>query len=72
MLTDALAGVLGDAEKRGRATVKCAAKEGEITIKADPYMDALNEVKAYYRMCVKGLKMLHEEYPKHVEIKEVD
>ena len=72
MLTDALAGVLTDAERRGRVTAQCTATNGEIMIKADPYMDALNEIKAYFRMCVKGLRMLHEAFPKHVEIKEVD
>lgn len=72
MLTDALAGVLEDAEARGRAEAKCTAKDGEIRIQANPSMGALNEIKAYFRMCVKGLKMLQGEYPKNVEIKEVN
>ena len=72
MLTDALSGVLQDAEARGRTTVQRKETEKGIMIQADPSMGALNEIKAYFRMCVKGLKMLHEQYPNHVGgIKEV-
>ena len=71
MLTEALNGVLTEAEARGRTKIYRTEKEGGIIIRADPGLGSLNEIKAYYRMCAKGLKMLAEEYPKHVEIKEM-
>ena len=72
MMTAALAGTLEDAEKRGRTTAGYEDKNGTVTIWADPIMGSLNEIKSYYRMAVKGLKILQEEYPKNVEIKEVN
>ncbi len=67
----ALAAVLDDAEKRGRTTAELEESEGAAVIWADPGMGSLNEVKAYFRMCVKGIKVIQEQYPQHVEIKEV-
>ena len=71
MLADALAGVLQEAQERGRVKADWKQVGGKLTIRADPNLGALNEIKAYFRMCCKGLKMLHEQYPKNVEIKEV-
>ena len=71
MLTGALAGVLEEAQARGRTDAKVEDKDETLAIWADPIMGSMNEIKSYYRMAVKGLRMLQEEYPKNVEIKEV-
>lgn len=71
MLTGALIGVLEDAQTRGRTTFDYTDKDGQMKIWADPSMGSLQEVKAYFRMCVKGMRMLAEQYPKNVEIREV-
>ena len=70
-LAYALAAALEEAKKRGRTAAEMKESEGEIQIWADPEMGSLNEIKAYFRMCVKGIRLMQEEYPKHVEIKEV-
>lgn len=71
MLVGALGGVLEEAEQRGRCEFKFKEKDGEALIWANPTMGAVNEVKAYFRMCAKGLRMLQEQYPANVHIKEV-
>ena len=71
MLTGALVGVLEDAEARGRTMFEWKENGADLTIWADPNMGSMNEIKSYFRMTVKGLRMLAEQYPKHVEIKEV-
>ena len=71
MLTGALAGVLEEAKERGRPGFGFREKDGELTIWAEPGIGSLGEIKSYFRMAVKGLRMIQEEYPKHVEVKEV-
>lgn len=72
MLFDALVGTLRDAEERGRTTAAVRERgESTVIITADPSMNNVSEIKAYYRMAVKGLKMLGEQYPENVELKEV-
>ena len=71
MLTGALVGVLEEAEARGRTLFEWKEGDGELTIWADPNIGSEREVKSYFKMCVKGLKMLHDQYPKNVDIKEV-
>lgn len=71
MLVQAMAGALEDAEKRGRTVAGYREKDGTVTVWADPNADCIGEVKAYFKMCVKGIRMIAEEYPKNVEIKEV-
>lgn len=70
MLTGALGGVLEEARARGRTTFDWKERDGRLTIRADPEMGSLNEVKAYFRMCVKGMRMLQEQYPGNVKIEE--
>ena len=70
-ITGALAMVLQEAEDRGRCSVRVRQREAYGMIQADPAMGNVQEVKAYFRMAVKGLQMLQEEYPKHVQIREV-
>ena len=70
-LTDALMGALQDAETRGRTSAGWKA-DGEITaIWADPNIGSIQEIKSYFRMFVRGLRNLQEQYPENVEIKEV-
>ena len=71
MLTGALGGVLEEAQKRGRTTFEWKELDETLIITGDPNMFAISEIKAYFRMCVKGLRMLQEQYPANVEIKEV-
>ena len=71
MLVQAMAGALEDAEKRGRTRAEVREKDGTVTIWADPNADCISEIKAYFKMCVRGMRMMAEEYPKNVEIKEV-
>jgi len=71
MLAEALVGVLDEAEKRGRTSYGCKEGDGMIIVWADPGLGNLNEIKAYFRMCATGLKMLKQEYPKNVDFSEV-
>ena len=71
MLTDALGGVLEEAEERGRCEHKIRDGDGSTVITADPTMGSRQEIKAYFRMAVTGFRMLQEQYPKHIEIREV-
>jgi len=71
MMTGALAGALEEAMARGRTIGEWKQEDGNAVIWADPNMGSLNEIKAYFRMCVKGFRMLQEEYPANVSIKEV-
>lgn len=71
MLTDALGGVLEEAEARGRCEHKIRDGDGHTVITADPTLGSMNEIKAYFRMAVTGMRMLQEQYPKHIEIREV-
>ena len=70
-LVDALAGALQDAERRGRTTATAEEKDGKVIIWADPMMGSLNEIKAYFRMCVKGMQLMHESYRENITVKEV-
>lgn len=71
MLTGALAGVLEDAQARGRTKFEWKEEGSGVVIWADPNMGSMNEIKSYFRMAVKGMKMVAEQYPKNVEMKEV-
>ena len=71
MMVNALAGVLEDAEMRGRTAASCESADGKAVIWADPNLGNLSEIKAYFRMCVKGLQMTAEAYRGYIEIKEV-
>lgn len=71
MLINALAGVLEEAEERGRMQYGFKTEDGKASVYANPNLGYLNEAKAYFRMCVKGFRMLAKEYPKNVDIKEV-
>ena len=72
MLTGALAGVLEDAQQRGRTKFRCEDTEEGLTIWAEPQMSCYREIKSYFRMCVKGFQMLQEQYSKYVWIREVN
>ena len=71
MLTAALQGVLDDAHQRGRTTFTVKDNGERLLIIADPMMGSMNEIKAYYRMCVKGFRMLAGQYPEYVKCEEV-
>lgn len=70
-LVEALVGVLHDAEQRGRTTADAEERDNKLIIWADPNMGSLNEIKAYFRVCVKGLQLLQSNYRDNVGIKEV-
>lgn len=71
MLTGALAGALEEAEDRGRCEYKAKNGDGKALIWAEPAMGSVQEIKAYFRMAVKGYRMLEEQYPGNVTIREV-
>ena len=71
MLTDTLAGVLEEAEERGRCKNNIRDGDGDMMLSADPTLGSMSEIKAYFRMAVTGFRMLQEQYPKHAEIREV-
>ena len=71
MLTSALAGALEEAEERGRCKLETKQRDGYGMIRAEATLSNRGEIKAYFRMTVKGLQMLQEQYPKHIEIREV-
>ena len=70
MMVSALIGVLEDAQMRGRCTLEYTSEDGKAKIMADPLMGSLAETKAYFRMCVKGLQMVREEYPGNIRVTE--
>ena len=64
--------LLQEAETRGRTYAKWEKPaEDRLIVTADPNMSSMNEVKAYFRMCVKGLRMLQEQYPDHIKVREL-
>ena len=72
ILFDALGAALAEAQERGRTKHRFYDLGGTAFIHAaDPGLQSIGEIKAYYRMAVKGLRMLAEQYPKNVELKEV-
>ena len=71
MLAYALAGVLEDAQQRGRTGFRHREGDGRMVLSADPNMGSSQEIKAYFRMAVMGFRMLREQYPQHIEIREV-
>jgi uncharacterized protein YsxB (DUF464 family) len=74
MLVQALDGTLAEAEMRGRCECKTRndpGESGKAIIWANPTMGSLNEIKAYFRMTVKGFRMLMEQYPGKVIVREL-
>ena len=73
MLVQALVGSLDVAEQRGRCEYKAKnTEDGEAIIWAFARPGTQAEIKAYFRMCVTGLRMLQREYPTHVSVKDVE
>jgi hypothetical protein len=70
-LVYALGQTLEEAEARGRCECKCKDRGGIITIWANPTMGSVSEIKAYFRMCITGLRMLEEQHTGYVSVKEV-
>ena len=70
-LTNALANALEEAEERGRCSMEAKNRDGYAMITADPTMGNRQEIKAYFKMAVTGMKKLQEQYPKNIEIREV-
>lgn len=72
MMVNALAGALEEAQERGRTTFTYERDDraGRARIQANPKMGSMAEIKAYFRMCVKGLKMVQAEYPKYIRVRE--
>ena len=72
MLTGALGGVLEEAKERGRCSCTMKNRDGYAMIEAEPTLSNRAEIKAYFRMAVTGYKLLQEQYPKYIEIREVE
>lgn len=71
MITSALIRALQEAEKRGRCDMDYEDGEGHGMVWADPVMGCSNEIRAYFKMCIVGFRMLAEKYPGNVKIEEV-
>lgn len=71
MLISALIGALQEAEERGRCEMDYEDGDGHAMVWAFPHMGNSNEIRAYFRMTVKGFRMLQEQYPANVKIEEV-
>ena len=71
ILTDTLGETIEEAEARGRCECKVKAEDGKALIWANPTMGSIVEIKSYFRMAVKGFRMLQQQYPGFVTIKEV-
>ena len=72
MLTQALGATLEEAEARGRCECKAKNDDGKALIWANPTLGSMAECKAYFRMAVKGFRLLQEQYPGYVSMKEVN
>ena len=70
-LVYALAETLRVAEERGRVEANVEDKDGTFVIWAEPSVYNLSEIKAYFRVCVIGFKLLQRQYPRNIEIREV-
>ena len=70
-MVGALAGALKDAEARGRTNMGYEEQDGHVVIWADPNLGNMSEIKAYFRMCIKGIQMTKDAYPGYIEVKEV-
>ena len=71
ILTDTLAETIDEAEARGRCECKAKMEDGKALIWANPTMGSIVEIKSYFKMAVKGFRLLQEAYPGFVTIKEV-
>ena len=73
ILTHSLIGALQELEaKYGLAQVEWSGNqaEGSMRIRGRVCWANLSVIRAYFEMAVTGLRMLAEEYPEHIELKE--
>ena len=75
MLIQALAKSLLLGQQRGRMETRIKYNERDETlisaVSANPNAGSIQEAKSYFRMCVNGMRMLAEAYPKNVKMTEV-
>ena len=72
MLTQALIRTLQEMEKEKKTSMNWAGSQrsGCMCIRATPAEGQAEVIKAVFRVCVTGLRMLAEEYPQYIELKE--
>ena len=72
MLTQALLQTLIEMEKEKKTSMNWAGSDrsGCMCIRATPAEGQEEIVRAVFRVCVTGLRMLAEEYPQYIELKE--
>lgn len=72
MLTQALLQTLIDMEKEKKTSMNWAGSQrsGTMCIRATPAEGQEEVIRAVFRVCVTGLRMLAEQYPEHIELKE--
>ena len=63
---------LEDLQKNGKTDVDWTGneKQGYMMIEADPRRNHEAEVQHYFRFAVKGLRLLAEDYPQFIELRE--
>ena len=71
-LSQTLIYALEDLQKNGKTDVDWTGnqKQGYMLIEADPRRNHEAEVQHYFRFAVEGLRMLAEEYPQFIELRE--
>ena len=72
MLTQALLQTLIDMEKEKKTSMNWAGSQrsGTLCIRATPAEGQEEVIRAVFRVCVTGLRMLAEQYPEYIELKE--
>jgi len=73
ILSQTLIGVLEDMRMAGQAGIEWTgtAEQGYLMIDGDPARGYEAEVQHYFKFAVTGLRMLAEEYPQYIELREV-
>lgn len=72
MISQALIQTLIDMEKERKTSLFWAGSPGVgfMRVEATPKENHQNEIRACFRMCVTGLRMLEERYPDYIKLEE--
>ena len=71
-IISALCEALRLAENRGRCESECEDEDGHAEVWAFPSMGYSNEIRAYFKMCIAGLRLIARTYPGNVKVEEVN
>ena len=71
ILSYALMASLEDARQRGRTEANLKDDGAKMIMRAEPNLGNMQEIKSYFRLWRNGMRLLQDNYPENVEIKEV-